>query len=585
VACVNSCKVSDNLGKECEMFSNFKDKAKKLAKDKHILFVTDKGTEFLEQQIPKITTLLRERVGPGFKDAVQNDEIMTKVLGSVYGVLVTSKPEIGLIVKEKHFVNFCLKRRDRLIEHYDSQKLLEAPAQIHDEKFLLEAPADYEVDGNAATESVPPQPDDDSAAIKGSGDKWTWLKDKAKKALSLGAAHLETSAFIEGLLTRSDDHALQELRVKVQGMDDRAYFGFTLVLTQLINTEEQNISQLKSSRGSNDSWGTSFEDKYAQYMAEAGSAPSPQQSPALQQASKHLAELRALAALSDQFRKQMPPLQIVPAGDATTTTLTLPAHGQEQSAITPTTSKADSKMGRLRKESQRDDASLYKVFISHSWMDKQFADRLAHDLEAFADMSWIDYRNLRPGDPIQETIDNALQGMDLVLVLWSDDAQRSNGVSAEIRTCLELGLRVIPCINVYADQGKSCPSLSGPLANFLGIDFCHYGTGLAKLAQFIHEETAKHLPVDAAADMQSGMRMMQYLSGYLDYLANYRKTHGVADQRSYWVDKIIDEMERYLAGGGDRKHFHMLLDAARRNEANDPEGISPLIARLEGLLK
>ncbi|HEV2913481.1 MAG TPA: toll/interleukin-1 receptor domain-containing protein [Pyrinomonadaceae bacterium] len=564
------------------MLSRFKDKVKKLAEDKHLLFVKDKGTVFLEQQLPKITTLLAERVGPGFKDAVQNDEIMTKVLGSVYEVLVIGRPEIGLIVKEKHFVNFCLKRRDRLIEHYDSQKLLEAPAQIRNEKFLLEAPSDDEVDGNAATESAPPRPDEDSAAIKDGGEMWNWLKDKAKQALSLGAAHLETRAFIEGLLTKSEDQALQELRVKVQGMDDHAYFGFTLVLTQLINTEEQNISQLKSSPGSNDSWGTSFEDKYAQFMAGASSGPSPQQSHALQQASRRLGALGTLAVWSDQLRKQMPPLQI---GPATATTPTLPVHVQEQSALTSVTSNADSKIGELRKERQRGDAALYKVFISHSWMDKQFADRLARDLEEFADMSWIDYRNLRPGDPIQETIDNALREMDLVLVIWSDDAQRSNSVSAEIRTCLDLGLRVIPCINLYTDQGKSCPPLSGPLSKFLGIDFHHYGTGLAKLAQFIHEETVNRLPGDAATDMQPGMKMLRYLSGYLEYLANYRKTHDVQDQRAYWIDKIIDEMERYLAGGGDRKYFHMLLDAARRNEANDPEGLSPLIARLEGLLK
>lgn len=565
------------------MFSRIRDKAKELAENKHILFVKDKGAEFLEQQLPKITTLLTEKIGPRFKEVMQNDATMTGVLRTIYGALAMEQPGIGLIVKEEQFVKFCLKRRDLLIEHYDSQKLLEAPAQIHDEKLLLEAPASDEVDGNAATESVHPRPDDDSAASKGGGDRWNWLKDKAKKALSLGAAHLETIAFIERLLAISNDQALPELRVKVQGMDNRAYFGFTLVLTQLINTEEQNISQLKSSHGSNDSWGTSFEDKYAQVMAGAGSGPSPQQLHALQQASERLAALGTLAAWSDQFRKQMPPLQIGPV--ATTTVPTLPAPMQEQSGIMPTTSEADSKMSGLRKERQREDASQYKVFISHSWMDKQLADRLAHDLEEFADMSWIDYRNLRPGDPIQETIDNALREMDLVLVLWSDDAQRSDGVSAEIRTCLDLGLRVIPCINLYADQGKSCPSLSGPLSKFLGIDFHHYGAGLARLAQFIHEETAKQLPANAATDMQSGMRMMQYLSGYMDYLANYRKMHGVADQRAYWVDKIIDEMERYLAGGGDRKQFHMLLDVARRNEGNDPEGLSPLIARIEGLLK
>jgi hypothetical protein len=41
----------------------------------------------------------------------------------------------------------------------------------------------------------------------------------------------------------SDEQALQEFRVKAQGMDDRAYLGFTLVLTRIIDSEEQKISQ------------------------------------------------------------------------------------------------------------------------------------------------------------------------------------------------------------------------------------------------------------------------------------------------------------------------------------------------------
>ena len=40
---------------------------------------------------------------------------------------------------------------------------------------------------------------------------------------------------------------------------------------------------------------------------------------------------------------------------------------------------------------------MARVFISHQWMDKQLADRLARDLEPFADV-WMDYRRLRPGE-------------------------------------------------------------------------------------------------------------------------------------------------------------------------------------------
>ena len=42
-----------------------------------------------------------------------------------------------------------------------------------------------------------------------------------------------------------------------------------------------------------------------------------------------------------------------------------------------------------------------RVFISHQWADKHIADRLARDLEQFAEV-WLDVRNLTPGRSIQK---------------------------------------------------------------------------------------------------------------------------------------------------------------------------------------
>jgi hypothetical protein len=99
-----------------------------------------------------------------------------------------------------------------------------------------------------------------------------------------------------------------------------------------------------------------------------------------------------------------------------------------------------------------------RVFISHQWRDKQHADRLARDLEPFADV-WMDFRRLRPGDPIQATIDQALEGVDLVLVVWTANAGASHGVAAEIVTSVSKGLRVVPCLFEYDASGNPQPPL------------------------------------------------------------------------------------------------------------------------------
>jgi hypothetical protein len=232
---------------------------------------------------------------------------------------------------------------------------------------------------------------------------------------------------------------------------------------------------------------------------------------------------------------------------------------------------------------QTDDGFKLKVFISHQWRDKQLADRLARDLENFADI-WMDYRNLRPGDRIQDTIDQVLAEMDLVLLVWTDHAKNSKGVQAEIQTSLDLGLRIIPCFFTYDDAGRPYPPLEKPLDQILGLDFHHYGSGLAQLAELILHLQTQRAPSELALGDDPRLRMLQNVKGILTFLANYRKLQNVPDERAEWVNNAIDEIERYAKSSGDVDSIRFLLEAARRSEANDPEALGIVISRLEGLL-
>lgn len=93
------------------MFSDFKNKAK------------DKSDELLELQMPKIKVLLKEKLGPKAKDALQNDELMTNVLSGIYDVLMVSHPALRLVVKRERFIDFCLSNRSRFLESYSQDEM------------------------------------------------------------------------------------------------------------------------------------------------------------------------------------------------------------------------------------------------------------------------------------------------------------------------------------------------------------------------------------------------------------------------------------------------------------------------------
>lgn len=225
-----------------------------------------------------------------------------------------------------------------------------------------------------------------------------------------------------------------------------------------------------------------------------------------------------------------------------------------------------------------------KTFVSHSWRDKQLADRLTDDLGGVADV-WLDVRNLRPGDAIQESIDEVLAEIDVMVLVWTQHAAGSQGVAKEIAAARSAGVRIVPCFFAYGDDGRPQPQLPEPLADILGIDFHHYGAGCARLMQVLLEQQARTSRDAGSLEGHPGMRMIQSVQAYLGYLANYRELQGVPDERGYWVEKIVSEIERYVEDGGDLELVATLLRVARSQEASDPEGTGMLATRLERLLE
>jgi hypothetical protein len=91
------------------------------------------------------------------------------------------------------------------------------------------------------------------------------------------------------------------------------------------------------------------------------------------------------------------------------------------------------------------------VFLSHNAADKDLARRLGAQMRLNGADVWFDEWEIRAGDSIPGKVNDALETVDTVVLLWSADADRSKWVRAEFETALARGmedgsLRVIPVL-------------------------------------------------------------------------------------------------------------------------------------------
>ncbi len=245
-----------------------------------------------------------------------------------------------------------------------------------------------------------------------------------------------------------------------------------------------------------------------------------------------------------------------------------------------------------------------KVFISHSWQDKSDADRLARDLSGVADV-WQDVRQLQPGHSINEAIDAALAATDLVVLVWTSRAMASDGVAAELDTCVRLGRRVVPCLFEPGADGELLP-LPPQLGEVLAIDFADYSLGFGRLNVVLFELQAG----DVGLDLAETLSAMTDAGAVMDYVSGYREREGVSGDRHQWATRILEAnaavqergkvvMERLEASVDfaqevmgalqaepvDVGELERLLVEARVREAEDPELMGQVRRMLETALQ
>lgn len=79
---------------------------------------------------------------------------------------------------------------------------------------------------------------------------------------------------------------------------------------------------------------------------------------------------------------------------------------------------------------------FYSCFISYSNRDQKFAVRLHADLQAKGIRCWLAINDLRIGDKIRATLDEAIRRHEKLLVILTKDSIKSDWVEQEIETAL-----------------------------------------------------------------------------------------------------------------------------------------------------
>jgi hypothetical protein len=169
-----------------------------------------------------------------------------------------------------------------------------------------------------------------------------------------------------------------------------------------------------------------------------------------------------------------------------------------------------------------------KVFISHSWKDKTIADTLTQCLSSMVDV-WLDIQNLRPGDSITRSIDNAMAEMDLIIVLWSENSAKSDGVEAEIATALRLKKLVIPC---RLDETELDPRIR----ELLAIEIKNFDVGYGRLLCTLLPLFAREIDLD----LGDALHQTKDFDGVITYLQEYRNKRGIkGTDKDYWIGRVI----------------------------------------------
>ncbi|MGX4641446.1 toll/interleukin-1 receptor domain-containing protein [Massilia sp. SYSU DXS3249] len=86
----------------------------------------------------------------------------------------------------------------------------------------------------------------------------------------------------------------------------------------------------------------------------------------------------------------------------------------------------------------------HDVFLSHSHLDKVFADAICHSLEAHGIRCWVAPRDIRPSEDWAEAIIDALDTARVLVLVFSSNSNGSPQVRREVERAVNKGLHILP---------------------------------------------------------------------------------------------------------------------------------------------
>ena len=199
-----------------------------------------------------------------------------------------------------------------------------------------------------------------------------------------------------------------------------------------------------------------------------------------------------------------------------------------------------------------------KVFISHSWKNKTYAQQIADELKAAGLEIWVDASNLLPGQHIQQSIDKVLKDIDVIVLIWTKEASKSDGVASEIYTCSSLKKLIIPC-----KIDKTPLDVHPYLSQIKGINFQDFNDGLGRLKMVLLNYMARDFDIQN----NESIKLMNEFMGTLEtasHLVNKEdiKNKGSKKEKDYWIKKVesthdasFDKLKEEEASGKEMMLF------------------------------
>lgn len=213
---------------------------------------------------------------------------------------------------------------------------------------------------------------------------------------------------------------------------------------------------------------------------------------------------------------------------------------------------------------------MIKIFVSHAWADKvksQFG-QLYEELNGY-DL-WIDKTGLTPGSSINEGVIDAIKESEIFLLMWSENAAKSESVLFEIQSAAGMNKIIVPCaIDNYPIEHSEY--LIGKLFIDLRSEGAGQVIGWMKLRYFLTdyfiEKTSKKIA--NYDDEELKLKVTEMLKGLKSSQVKIKRQIADLEDTSFRI--TADAEDRNKNNPYSRKMMDTLIDQLGNESATLPE--------------